>query len=888
MPASPDIHPPGDGLMKEKKLTEFGGRRRQKSAAPAGQGSVGGVSGGVAGGGGGGRSGTGEGNKKRRKSIAEGTVMGGGPAAGHGAVGTFFEKWFAAPFRRTAVVTPSQSRRGSIVKIDGSGVAASAGASAASSAGVRQPAGGEDTGRGSWRAGRKGKGVANGEPFVKVKSWTRVMDEEVGSGGSGGFVNHDIEEKLRAALWMDVGETESIDLSASTLKVDQSNENVAPRSEVSLDAAENEEAAPTSRAHIAAPGTSIRTTQAADPTPPSPPAPRASTTSAPPLDILDPIRTHDSLVPIAIQPDHLITSHESKWKRSRKSPASSIRASSSMHSLASIESRSSRSTATTTTGTTDQRLRTPSTTTSSPRMTRFSFGAINSLPLFRARSSTSLPVRGAAAGGGRSSGSGGGNASTTAAMDADRVRATASTADLPFSDARFLRTRSPLAPKVIQGMIGGEKARPIALPAVGGGGGGGSTLPRDEAMAADSTTSPQDARKQSARSSIHPSPSPILIDDEPTQPDDETYPKPLAWSCPNTLRFPQWRGRTTLSMPRHTSSHPVTTLSSTLVTQRSRSVDCNLNRLTASPVPMRARAPTAAVSRERAPSVRRSPTQHTVKETSTIYARHSSPHALIGPMGEMAETQGKVNQYHIMKDIGSGAYGRVVLCLNELDARYYACKIISKSRLRKKFRWDSAVGGGDGLGSIKREVAILKKLSIHRNINALVEVLDDAKEDSLYMIFELCEYGSVMKIDIHKSVHPFSESIARSYFRDVVLGLEYCTSETAQAITPFPHYSPHLRNLKSSLTYYSSTSLSRPLETLYSSALQKGHPSGPQTGEPPAEDADAHGKEGRTEARNRADIRFWDLVDVRGRGGGPRPRRQECIATVYAPGGLRP
>jgi serine/threonine protein kinase len=92
---------------------------------------------------------------------------------------------------------------------------------------------------------------------------------------------------------------------------------------------------------------------------------------------------------------------------------------------------------------------------------------------------------------------------------------------------------------------------------------------------------------------------------------------------------------------------------------------------------------------------------------------------------------------------------------------YYAGKIISKSKLRKKFRWGAGPmaklsggggssggkgGGSPGMGNggtsaaaadhlqtIKREIAILKKLSKHPNINALVEVLDDEKEDNLYM-----------------------------------------------------------------------------------------------------------------------------------------------------------
>ncbi|KAI8925266.1 kinase-like domain-containing protein [Entophlyctis helioformis] len=184
-----------------------------------------------------------------------------------------------------------------------------------------------------------------------------------------------------------------------------------------------------------------------------------------------------------------------------------------------------------------------------------------------------------------------------------------------------------------------------------------------------------------------------------------------------------------------------------------------------------------------------------IVETSVIYFKNEYPDTVLDPWGEPELRQGKVNQYHILKDIGSGAFGRVVLVRSDQTGRYYACKIISKSRLRKKYRWThgagppgrpsmSSMSSGvssmtDGRGDdafmemIKREVAILKKLSKHHNIVSLVEVLDDAKEDNLYMIFNLCEFGAVMSIQVGQPARPFSEELARKYFRDVVLGLEY-------------------------------------------------------------------------------------------------------------------
>lgn len=190
--------------------------------------------------------------------------------------------------------------------------------------------------------------------------------------------------------------------------------------------------------------------------------------------------------------------------------------------------------------------------------------------------------------------------------------------------------------------------------------------------------------------------------------------------------------KTSTSLPTQLATISPVSTAGRLAEKRSRSVDFNLNRAG------------LQITSKREYDRRKNISTHQVVETSTIYAMHESSHTLLSPLGEPEETQGKVNQYHIIKDIGSGAYGRVVLCRNEQDQRYYACKIISKSRLRKKFRWSSPGSRGglstsaesvqmDHLWSIKREVAILKKLSKHPNINALVEVLDDGKEDNLYM-----------------------------------------------------------------------------------------------------------------------------------------------------------
>ena len=79
----------------------------------------------------------------------------------------------------------------------------------------------------------------------------------------------------------------------------------------------------------------------------------------------------------------------------------------------------------------------------------------------------------------------------------------------------------------------------------------------------------------------------------------------------------------------------------------------------------------------------------------------------------------------------------------------------------------------DALYLIREEVAIMKKLN-HPNLVGLIEVLDDPEEDSLYMVLEMCKKGVVMKVGLGDTADPYDEELCRCWFRDLILGIEYC------------------------------------------------------------------------------------------------------------------
>ncbi|KPJ13407.1 Calcium/calmodulin-dependent protein kinase kinase 2, partial [Papilio machaon] len=167
---------------------------------------------------------------------------------------------------------------------------------------------------------------------------------------------------------------------------------------------------------------------------------------------------------------------------------------------------------------------------------------------------------------------------------------------------------------------------------------------------------------------------------------------------------------------------------------------------------------------------------------------HSSPRPRRAPRESrrvsLAQAPGYVqlNQYRLLEPIGQGSYGIVKLAYNEEDDTHYAMKILSKRKLMRRAGLFGRApprrpGPGpqapgpppDPLQRIYREIAVLKKLD-HPNVVKLVEVLDDPAEDQLYLVFQLLEGGPVIDIPTE---NPLDENVARKYFRDSLLGVEY-------------------------------------------------------------------------------------------------------------------
>ena len=99
----------------------------------------------------------------------------------------------------------------------------------------------------------------------------------------------------------------------------------------------------------------------------------------------------------------------------------------------------------------------------------------------------------------------------------------------------------------------------------------------------------------------------------------------------------------------------------------------------------------------------------------------------------------------------------------------------------KQLSQNDAAEAKDALFLIREEIAIMKKLN-HPNLVQLIEVLDDPEEDSLWMVLEMCKKGVVMKVGLDDLADPYPEEQCRHWFRDLILGIEYCKWSLVRAL----------------------------------------------------------------------------------------------------------
>lgn len=124
-------------------------------------------------------------------------------------------------------------------------------------------------------------------------------------------------------------------------------------------------------------------------------------------------------------------------------------------------------------------------------------------------------------------------------------------------------------------------------------------------------------------------------------------------------------------------------------------------------------------------------------------------------------TGGDISErYDLGRELGRGEFGITYLCTDVSTGEKFACKSISKKKLR------TAVDIDD----VRREVEIMKHLHNHQNIVSLKDTYED--EDAVHIVMELCEGGELFDRIVARG--HFTERAAAAVMKTIVEVVQNC------------------------------------------------------------------------------------------------------------------
>lgn len=89
------------------------------------------------------------------------------------------------------------------------------------------------------------------------------------------------------------------------------------------------------------------------------------------------------------------------------------------------------------------------------------------------------------------------------------------------------------------------------------------------------------------------------------------------------------------------------------------------------------------------------------------------------------------SRYQLGNELGRGEFGITYLCIDKETGEKFACKSISKKKLR------TAVDVED----VRREVQIMRQMPPHPNVVSLKDTYED--DNAVHIVMELCEGGEL-------------------------------------------------------------------------------------------------------------------------------------------------
>ncbi|XP_024025214.1 calcium-dependent protein kinase 8 [Morus notabilis] len=117
-------------------------------------------------------------------------------------------------------------------------------------------------------------------------------------------------------------------------------------------------------------------------------------------------------------------------------------------------------------------------------------------------------------------------------------------------------------------------------------------------------------------------------------------------------------------------------------------------------------------------------------------------------------------QYDLGRELGRGEFGITYLCMDVSTGEKFACKSISKKKLRTSVDIDD----------VRREVEIMKHLRNHQNIVSLKDTFED--ESAVHIVMELCEGGELFDRIVARG--HYTERAAAAVMKTIVEVVQNC------------------------------------------------------------------------------------------------------------------
>ena len=127
----------------------------------------------------------------------------------------------------------------------------------------------------------------------------------------------------------------------------------------------------------------------------------------------------------------------------------------------------------------------------------------------------------------------------------------------------------------------------------------------------------------------------------------------------------------------------------------------------------------------------------------------------------MSNSEEKITDYNLEKDIGEGHFGKVKLGVNKKTKEQFAIKIMNKEKIQKLMGRE-----------IIPEIEISKKFN-HKNVIKVYSILED--ETNYYLVMEYCSKGELF--DLISKKKRLSKEQSSLFFYQLINGVEYIHSK---------------------------------------------------------------------------------------------------------------